>query len=110
MRILGIDVAKAKFDVALLREGKFRHKTLANTAEGFDALRDWLHAQDVAQVHACLEATGSYGDALAEWLFNTGHVVSVLNPAQVKDFARSLLTRNKTDKVMRWCWRASGQP
>jgi len=99
MMMLGIDVAKAKFDAALLREGTFMHKTFANTAEGFEALRHWLHAQDVAQVHACLEATGSYGEALAQWLFDAGHVVSVLNPAQVKDFARSLLTRNKTDTV-----------
>jgi transposase len=99
MMMLGIDVAKAKFDAALLREGKLRFKTFANTAEGFEALHHWLHAQDVAQVHACLEATGSYGEALAQWLFDAGHVVSVLNPAQVKDFARSLLTRNKTDTV-----------
>lgn len=99
MMMLGIDVAKAKFDAALLREGTFEHKTFANTAKGFEALRHWLHAQDVAQVHACLEATGSYGEALAQWLFDAGHVVSVLNPAQVRDFARSLLTRNKTDTV-----------
>lgn len=99
MKVLGIDVAKAKFDVALWRDGKLKFKTFANADVGFAGLRDWLKALGVDQVHACLEATGSYGDLLCEWLYDAGHIVSVLNPAQVKDFAKSLLTRNKTDTV-----------
>jgi transposase len=99
MKVLGIDVAKAKFDVALLRDGKLKFKTFANADVGFAELRDWLQMLGVDQVHACLEATGVYGDRLCEWLYDAGHVVSVLNPAQVKDFAKSLLTRNKTDTV-----------
>lgn len=99
MKVLGIDVAKAKFDVALLRDGKLKFKTFANADVGFAGLRDWLQMLGVDQVHACLESTGSYGDLLCEWLYDAGHVVSVLNPAQVKDFAKSLLTRNKTDTV-----------
>ena len=99
MTMLGIDIAKAKFDAALLREGKLKFRTFANTSEGFRALCDWLQALGIDRVHACLEATGTYGEALAEWLFDAGHGVSVINPAQVKDFARSLLTRNKTDTV-----------
>jgi transposase len=46
-----------------------------------------------------LEATGSYGEALALYLFNVGLTVSVVNPAAVKAFAASRLTRTKTDKV-----------
>lgn len=99
MTVLGIDVAKAKFDAALLREGKLKFKTFANTTEGFEALHRWLQGASVDRVHACLEATGTYGEALAEWLFDAGHRVSVINPAQAKDFAKSLLTRNKTDTV-----------
>lgn len=97
--VLGIDVAKTKFDVALMREGKLKFKTFANTPAGFTALQGWLQGLDVPQVHACLEATGTYGEALSEWLYDEGHRVSVLNPAQARDFARSLLTRNKTDTV-----------
>lgn len=73
MTTLGIDIAKAKFDAALLREGKLKFKTFANTSEGFRALRDWLQALGVDKAHACLEATGAYGEALAEWLFDAGH-------------------------------------
>lgn len=99
MIVLGIDVAKRTFDVALSREGKLKFKTFDNTAVGFVALRQWLEGLGVACVHACMEATGVYGEALAEFLHDAGHAVSVVNPAQVRDFARSLLTRNKTDRV-----------
>jgi len=50
-------------------------------------------------LHVCLEATGSYGEALALYLFDAGYRVSVVNPAAVKAFAASCLTRTKTDKV-----------
>ena len=50
-------------------------------------------------VHACLEATGTYGDALAEALADAGYTVSVVNPAMIEAYARSRLTRTKTDRV-----------
>ena len=48
-------------------------------------------------MHACLEATGPYGDGLAETLADAGLVVSVVNPAIIEAYARSCLTRTKTD-------------
>jgi transposase len=53
----------------------------------------------VARVHACLEATGTYGDALSTWLADAGHRVSVVNPAMIHAYARSQLTRSKTDQI-----------
>jgi transposase len=44
-----------------------------------------------------LEATGSYGDDLAQFLYDTGVTVSVVNPARIKAYADSRLSRNKTD-------------
>jgi len=55
---LGIDIAKDKFDVALLLEGKSKHKIFSNTSVGMEQLCEWLTKQEVGQVHACLEATG----------------------------------------------------
>ncbi|MGB5157219.1 IS110 family transposase [Desulfobacterium sp. N47] len=60
--VLGIDIAKQKFDVALLVDGKTKHKTCKNSAEGFDVLRIWLEKQEIRKVHACMEATGNYGE------------------------------------------------
>jgi transposase len=53
----------------------------------------------VEQAHICLEATGHYGRDLAVALHEAGHVVSIVNPAQIRHFARTRLGRNKTDKV-----------
>src|SRR5688500_19446448 len=53
----------------------------------------------IHQAHVCLEATGHYSRGVALALHDAGHRVSVVNPAQIRDFARTKLGRNKTDKV-----------
>jgi len=98
--VLGIDMANTKFDVALVGpDGTVRRKSGANTPAGFADLPAWLTRQAVTPVHAALEATGTYGDALAEYLYDAGHVVSVLNPAITHAFAASQLKRAKTDRI-----------
>ena len=96
---LGIDVAKHKFDVALNWNTRRRAKVFRNDAEGWQALLRWLKDLGVDQVHACLEATGRYGDGLALHLHDAGHRVSIVNPAQIKHFGRAKLGRNKTDRA-----------
>jgi transposase len=97
---LGLDVAKLKFNACLIREGgKLRHHVFANNEDGFSQLSEWLTKNGVIQVHACLEATGTYSEALATHLHGAGHVVSVVNPAAVKSYAQSRLSRTKTTKV-----------
>ena len=102
---LGIDIAKSKFDCALLRpDGKVRNKVLSNNAQGFAQLLSWLDAHGVpsselAQLHVCMEATGIYWEALAEFLCDQAIVVSVINPAQIKSYGASRLMRSKTDKI-----------
>jgi transposase len=98
--VLGIDLAKAKFDVTLLfPTGVRRRKACANTPRGIAELLAWLARHDAHQVHACLEATGTYGEAVATTLYDAGHVVSVLNPAIIHHYAKSQLLRAKTDRV-----------
>ncbi len=96
---LGIDVAKLKLDVALLMAGKTDVKQFENSPKGFHALQTWLASFSLPTVHACLEATGHYGDAVALFLHEQGHVVSLINPLRVKGYAASKLQRNKTDKA-----------
>lgn len=99
LKVLGIDIAKSKFDIAIKVKEKFKTKVFANSSEGFEQLTDWLKQRHIEKVHACMEATGSYGEALAHYLFKQGHTVSIINAAQIKGFSQSLLTRNKTDRV-----------
>jgi transposase len=96
---LGVDIAKAKFDVALLQDGRTQHQSFANTQAGFAQLQVWLRARATLPLCACLEATGRYGEAVALFLHAQGVRVSVVNPAQIKAFAQSELVRTKTDKA-----------
>jgi transposase len=97
--ILGIDISKTKFDVVRLHQGKQRHKVFPNTETGFGKLQAWLVKQQVCELHACMEVTGVYGENLAAYLHTAGYKVSLVNPARIKAFGISQLTRNKTDKV-----------
>ena len=98
---LGVDVSKAKLDVALLLPNdKFKSKVFANDRPGHQALVQWLLAQlpsGLQSLHICMESTGSYHEALACAMHDQGLVVSVVNPLLVKRFAESNGQRNKTD-------------
>ena len=96
---IGIDVAKDTLDVSVFTGGKALSKPFPNTEKGFAALIDWLAHRKLGRVHACLEATGRYSLGVALALHAAGHVVSIVNPAQIHDFARTKLGRNKSDKV-----------
>ena len=99
-KVLGIDISKKDFHVALLTaESKNKHRKFTNDIEGFEKLQQWLNEKGVEELHACMEATSIYGDALAEFLFAAGYGVSVVNPARIKGFAKSELLRTKTDSV-----------
>jgi transposase len=110
--ILGIDIAKLKFDVALIVKDKFKSKVFPNTHEGFVLLSQWLSQYGVQQLHACMEATGVYWRGLAEYLADAGYRVSVVNPVQIAAYAKSTLQRGKTDiqdarLIARFCERES---
>lgn len=96
---LGIDIAKGKFDVSLEVNGKAKKKQFANNPEGYTQLSVWLKQLSIEQVHACMEATGTYGEALAEYLYDLGQTVSVVNPARIKGHAQSQMKRHKTDEL-----------
>ncbi|ORM59619.1 IS110 family transposase [Pantoea brenneri] len=96
---LGIDIASKKFDAAELCDGAYRCKAFENTPAGFKALCKWLQVGSIPDIHVCLEATGNYGTALATFLYEKNLKVSIVNPARIKGFAASELTRTKTDKA-----------
>ena len=105
---LGIDVSKDHFHVELGLNEKRRNRKFANRVEGFAELSVWLGKQKVPQVHACLEATGTYSEELALYLHQQGQIVSIVNPVQIKAFGQSELLRNKDDRpdaglIRRFC-------
>lgn len=95
---LGLDISKATIECALLKDGKVRLKQYENSASGFQRLSDWLKQRGAIACHVACEATGTYWEGVSLWLHERGHVVSVLNPAQVHAYAQSHLSRTKTDR------------
>ena len=97
---LGIDVGKTKFHVTLrFPDGTRRRKACANSPAGYTDLLAWMRRHGATRVHACLEATGTYGVALATSLVDAGNQVSMLKPAIINHYAKSRLSRAKTDRV-----------
>lgn len=97
---LGIDISKASFHVALLKGKKqSKYQQFTNDEDGFTKLCQWLDQQGIDQVHGCLEATSIYGHALALHLYQQNHRVSIVNPMRLKGYAKSQLTRTKTDRA-----------
>jgi len=104
MFYLGMDVAKAKLDCCLLLDevsSKRKTKVVSNNKSGIADLLTWVARQKVSleDLHVVMEATGVYHEQAAIALADANVVVSIVNPAQVKDFGRGLAVRTKTDGV-----------
>ena len=104
MAMIGIDVSKKKLDCLWLKDlvsGKVKTRVFSNKPEGHLALLEWAQKQTneaLEAIHFVMEATGIYHEALAYQLYQAGAKVSVVNPAQVHNYAKSLGRRSKTDK------------
>lgn len=96
---LGIDVSKATLDADRASDQRKQARKFVNDPNGWRPMLAWLKALDGEHTHICMEATGRHSLGLALALHDAGHVVSIVNPAQIRDFARTKLGRNKTDKI-----------
>ncbi len=92
---VGIDVSKARLDVALLPSGE--SFVVANDEEGLDELLGRL--EDLRPVLVVLEASGGFERPVAAALAAAGVAVAVLNPRQTRDFARAIGKLAKTDAL-----------
>ena len=94
--VVGIDVAKAQVDVAVLG-ALLEAQRFVNEPEGHSVLAAALAPLEVALV--VMEATGGYEAALACALQAAGLAVAVVNPKQARDFAKSMGQLAKTDRI-----------
>lgn len=93
--VVGIDIAKHSLDVHFLPDG--RAYRVPNRTEGHSEL-----IRQLPELGTCLvvvEATGGYERQLVAELAAAGHHVSVVNPRQVRDYARSRGILAKTDRI-----------
>lgn len=101
MFFLGIDVAKAKLDCALLNSAtnKVKTKVVSNSLAGFKTLLDWLQKQQAGTPAVIMEPTGVYHEAAAFFLSDAGFKLALVNPAQLRNFAQGMGVKTKTDKA-----------
>ena len=96
LHFIGIDVSKARLDVAFDPEADTVEQ-FNNTQNGHSKL-----VEKLPQPGTCLiifEATGRCEKEVVISLVDLGHVVAVVNPRQVRDFARAHNILAKTDKI-----------
>jgi transposase len=92
---VGIDVSKARLDVFVRPTGECW--STANDEEGISALVE--HLVLVGPKLIVLEATGGLQAPIAAALAVAGLAVAVVNPRQVRDFAKALGKLAKTDAI-----------
>jgi transposase len=91
----GIDVAKAKLDVAV--DGCKQRWEVSNDRAGFLQLARLLRSRKVNRVG--LEATGGYERDVTEYLRKAGFTGCLLQPRQVRAFAEAMLRHAKNDHI-----------
>ena len=94
-QVVGIDVSKAVLDLAVLPTGE--QLQIANDTDGIEQLRSKLTSAEVDLV--VMEATGGYETAVATALAGAGLRVAVVNPRQVRDFAKASGRLAKNDRI-----------
>jgi transposase len=92
---VGIDVSKSTLDVHL--DPEQRRLKVSNSSAGFAELLPKLPSPGTCRI--VVEATGGYERRLIAELVAAGHFVSVVNPRQVRDFAKAHGILAKTDRI-----------
>jgi len=92
---VGIDVAKNTLDVHIRPAGQYIHCTTSSK----DVQGLIRQLKDLGRPLIVLEATGGYGTSLAAELQAEGLDVALVNPRQVRNFARALGRLAKTDRI-----------
>jgi transposase len=93
--IVGIDVSKNRLDVALRPSGEIF--AVERNSAGLDLLVARL--KDLSPHIVALEATGGFETVVAAALAAAGLPVVIVNPANVRSFAKAIGQRAKTDPI-----------
>jgi transposase len=98
---VGIDVGKAKLDVACMHQDrKMVHQVFSNNVKGIRSLRSFLKQQRTASTVPCtLESTGAYHLLVALSLDEAGYRVNCVNPIITKKYMKATVRDAKSDKI-----------
>lgn len=91
----GLDISKDTIDAAVVIGDSVQTKKYSNDETGIKQLESWL--QTFEDLPVCMEATGNYYEAAADYLAER-RTVYVVNPLKISKYAESRFARTKTDK------------
>jgi len=94
MKFIGIDIGKTNFVAAFPSACGYKTQSFTNSAAG---IKKFINTLSAAEHHCVMEATGNYGYLLLYLLHQSGIAMSMINPKQIKHFARMMMTVTKTD-------------
>jgi len=95
MLFVGIDVSKSKLDIFIRKIDKYF--VVDNTVEGISKLLKELKNLEISQI--IMEGTGGYENLVFYKLVSAKYKVSIVNPRQVRGFAKASGKLAKTDKI-----------
>ena len=106
-QVVGIDVAQKELVVSFgrmyddLTPQLYASKTFPNTQKGFIDLISWVKklADTSCSARFVMEATGVYHEALAYFLHDKGHELTIVLPNKIRSFFRTLEVKSVTDKT-----------
>ena len=96
---VGIDVSKAKLDIAIRREGLRKIATFINSQEGIEECRKWLSDNNAKEAIIVVESTGSLHWLVCLLLTDYGYDVRLINPLITKKYQKSSIRDAKNDKI-----------
>lgn len=106
-QVVGIDVAQKELVVSLGRmyddwtPEMYASKTFQNTQEGFVKLVSWSQklTDPSVELRFVMEATGVYHEALAYFLDENGHKLTIVLPSKISNYFKTLEVKSVTDKT-----------
>jgi len=106
-QVAGIDVAQNELAVSVgrlkedLTSEIYGYKVFPNTQKGFKELTEWAKKKTVVDVAVrfVMEATGVYHESLAYYLSDDKHLVSIVMPAKISNYQKTLEIKTITDKT-----------
>ena len=94
---IGIDVSKAALDIFISADRS--HHQYENSMAGIKKLVTQLKKYPKAQMLVAMEATGGYEKLAGRTLIKNNFIVSIVNPRNIRAFAKASGKLAKTDKI-----------
>lgn len=101
---IGLDISKEQFFASFLNsklEQVLKPKQFKRNQSGIKKFLNYVKKTNLkpSQINIAMESSSTYWELLAFTFDEIGFKVYILNPSQVKNFARAKLKKAKTDKI-----------